>query len=47
VINFDPHTAERDPAVLRAVTRHREQCAAVYASCVEPGIVRVGDAVSG
>jgi uncharacterized protein YcbX len=45
VVNFDPHTAERDPSVLRAVARHREQCAAVYGSCVEPGVVRVGDAV--
>ena len=43
VINFDPHTAERDPAVLRAVARHRETCTAVYGSCVEPGEVRVGD----
>jgi uncharacterized protein YcbX len=46
VINFDPRTAERDPAVLRAVARHREQCAAVYGSCVEPGLVRVGDPVA-
>ncbi len=43
VINFDPHTAERDPAVLRAVAQQRENCAAVYGSCVEPGEVRVGD----
>jgi uncharacterized protein YcbX len=43
VINFDPHTAERDPAVLRAVARHRETCTAVYGSCVEPGEMRVGD----
>ena len=43
VINFDPRTAERDPAVLRAVAQHRETCAAVYGSCVEPGEVRVGD----
>lgn len=47
VINFDPRTAERDPAVLRAVARHRETCAAVYGSCVQPGEVRVGDAVVG
>jgi uncharacterized protein YcbX len=46
VINFDPHTAERDPAVLRAVARHRETCAAVYGSCVEPGELRVGDEVT-
>jgi uncharacterized protein YcbX len=45
VINFDPHTAERDPAVLRAVARHRDNCAAVYGSCVEPGTVRVGDRI--
>jgi uncharacterized protein YcbX len=45
VINFDPHTAERDPAVLRAVAQQRENCAAVYASCVAPGTIRVGDAV--
>jgi uncharacterized protein len=43
VINFDPRTAERDPAVLRAVARHRDTCAAVYGSCVEPGEIRVGD----
>jgi uncharacterized protein YcbX len=43
VINFDPRTAERDPAVLRTVAQRREQCAAVYGSCVEPGAVRVGD----
>jgi uncharacterized protein YcbX len=47
VINFDPRTAERDPSVLRAVARHRETCAAVYGSCVEPGTIRVGDPVHG
>jgi uncharacterized protein YcbX len=46
VINFDPHTAERDPAVLRAVARHRDVCAAVYGSCVTPGEIHVGDTVS-
>jgi uncharacterized protein YcbX len=46
VINFDPHTAERDPVVLRTVAQQREQCAAVYGSCVEPGALRVGDAVT-
>jgi uncharacterized protein YcbX len=46
VINFDPRTAERDPAVLRTVAQQRDQCAAVYGSCVEPGAVRLGDAVS-
>jgi uncharacterized protein YcbX len=46
VINFDPHTAERDPAVLRAVAQQRAKCAAVYGSCVEPGALRVGDAIT-
>jgi uncharacterized protein YcbX len=45
VINFDHRTAERDPAVLRAVAQHREQCLGVYGSVEAPGSVRVGDPV--
>jgi uncharacterized protein YcbX len=45
VINFDPHTAERDPSVLRAVVARREKCLGVYGSVVRPGVVRVGDPV--
>ena len=45
VINFDPFTAERDPAVLRAVAQHRDSQAGVYGSCVAPGTLRVGDPV--
>jgi uncharacterized protein YcbX len=42
IVNVDPDTAERDPAVLRAVARHRDACAAVYGSVVRPGTARVG-----
>jgi len=42
VVNVDPDTAERDPAVLRTVARHRQACAAVYGSVVRPGVARVG-----
>jgi uncharacterized protein YcbX len=45
VITIDPVTAERDPAILRAVARDREGCLGVYGSTVEPGRVAVGDAV--
>jgi hypothetical protein len=38
-------TAERDPAVLRAIARHRDSCAGVYGSCVAPGVIRIGDPV--
>jgi MOSC domain-containing protein len=45
VINFDHRTAERNPAVLRAVAQHREVCIGVYGTVETPGLVRVGDPV--
>jgi uncharacterized protein YcbX len=45
VVNVDPETASRDPAVLRAIARHRQVCLGVYGSTVEPGRVSVGDPV--
>ncbi len=45
VVNVDPVTTERDPAVLRAIARERQACAGVYGSTVRPGRVAVGDAV--
>jgi uncharacterized protein YcbX len=45
VVNVDPDTGGRDPAVLRAITDHRETCLGVYGSTVRPGRVAVGDAV--
>jgi uncharacterized protein YcbX len=45
VVNVDPVTLHRDPAVLRAIARERENCLGVYGSTVEPGRVAVGDPV--
>jgi uncharacterized protein YcbX len=45
LINVDPETTERDPAVLKALAREREACLGVYGTTVEPGRVAVGDPV--
>jgi len=45
VVNVDPVTSERNPAVLRAVAQERGNCAGVYGSPVSPGLVTVGDPV--
>jgi hypothetical protein len=45
VVNVDPATGQRDPAMLRAIARSREGCLGVYGSTVRPGRLTVGDAV--
>jgi len=45
MVNVDPATTERDPAILRAIARDRQACLGVYGSTVEPGRVAVGDPV--
>jgi uncharacterized protein len=45
MVNVDPFTAERDPAVLKAIAREREACLGVYGSTVTPGRIAVGDPV--
>lgn len=45
MVNVDPATSERDPAILRAIARERHACLGVYGSTVEPGRVAVGDPV--
>jgi len=45
LVNVDPATTQRDPAILRAIARERESCLGVYGSTVLPGPVAVGDAV--
>lgn len=45
MVNVDPVTRRRDPAVLRAIARHREACLGVYGSTVQPGRVTLGDEV--
>jgi uncharacterized protein YcbX len=45
MINVDPDTTTRDPAVLKAVARERGTCVGVYGTTVQPGRVAVGDPV--
>lgn len=45
VITIDPLTTERNPAILRTVTRDRGGCLGVYGSTVQPGRVAVDDPV--
>jgi hypothetical protein len=46
LINVDPASLERDPTVLTTIGRERDTCLGVYGSTVEPGVIRVGDAVA-
>jgi uncharacterized protein YcbX len=46
MVNVDPATSRRDPAVLRAIARERDACLGVYGSTVLPGIIRTGDEVA-
>jgi uncharacterized protein YcbX len=45
VITIDPMTAERSPAILRAMAEERQGCLGVYGTTVEPGRVAVNDRV--
>ncbi len=45
VITIDPVTAERSPAILRAVAGERQDCLGVYGTTVEPGEVSLDDTV--
>ena len=45
MVNVDPENSSRNPAVLRAVAQERQACAGVYGTIVQPGVVRIGDAV--
>jgi uncharacterized protein YcbX len=46
VVNLDPVTLTRTPAVLRAIATHREVCFGVYGSTARTGRVAIGDDVS-
>jgi uncharacterized protein YcbX len=45
MVNVDPSSGARDPAVLRAISRERQTCLGVYGSIATPGVIAVGDAV--
>jgi uncharacterized protein len=46
VVNIDPVTLNRNPAILRAIARERGVCLGVYGSTTQPGRVVVGDPVT-
>ena len=45
MVTIDPVTLHRDPAILRAIARERDNRLGVYGSTVAPGRVAVGDPV--
>jgi uncharacterized protein YcbX len=45
VVNVDPETGERDPAILRAIGAERQAFLGVYGSVVTPGAIAVGDPI--
>ena len=45
MVNVDPETAEKNPAVLRAIAQERNSCLGVYGTIVQPGRVASGDPV--
>jgi uncharacterized protein YcbX len=45
VVNTDPKTTQRNPAVLRAIARERQASLGVYGSTTKPGRVAAGDPV--
>lgn len=46
MINVDPETGARDPAILKAVASQRQARLGVYGSTVVPGQIAVGDKVT-
>jgi MOSC domain-containing protein len=45
MVNVDPATNQRDPAIVKTIARHRQARLGVYGSTVQPGRVAVGDPV--
>ena len=45
MVNIDPDTAEKDPAVLKNVNKSRDNCVGVYAWPRQIGTLKVGDSI--
>jgi uncharacterized protein len=45
VVNIDPVTTRRNPAILRAIAQQRDSRVGVYGTTVQPGRITVGDPV--
>ena len=46
VVNVDPATGERDPAILRTIGAERQAYLGVYGSIAAPGAIAIGDAIA-
>ena len=46
IVNLDPETAKSDPRIFSTIARSRNNCAGVYASVLNTGVVSVGDIIS-
>jgi uncharacterized protein YcbX len=46
LVNVNPVTLQREPAVLRAIAQERDLCLGVYGSVATPGPVRTGDPIT-
>ena len=45
MVTLDPDTAEKTPAILKAVAQAHEGMAGVYGAVLVEGIIRRGDAI--
>ena len=45
MINIDPETSDKEPALLKTVAQTRQNCAGVFGSTERPGNIRLGDVV--
>ncbi|MFO7680583.1 MAG: MOSC domain-containing protein [Chloroflexota bacterium] len=45
MVNVDPETAVKDPAILKTIAETRDNCVGVHASTEAPGRIAVGDVV--
>jgi hypothetical protein len=45
MVNVDPETAVKDPAILKNIVQTRDNCVGVHASTEVPGRIAVGDVV--
>lgn len=45
MVNLDHETAESDPRVLKTIASTRKNCAGVYATVLNPGVLNVGDEI--
>jgi len=45
MVNLDPETADPDPRILKTIARSKNNCAGVYASVLNTGLLSVGEKI--